>query len=122
MRFCQFMLVITVVLLATSSFASASKCGVKTLSAATENIPTVQPLSLNTLKASNHPEERIGGGRAAVAVRSIGGNAVPPNGAATTEGKMVTVTTYDGNGLVQRVGKWWKRTFGGKDARRLRHE
>ncbi|OWZ14101.1 hypothetical protein PHMEG_00012470 [Phytophthora megakarya] len=58
-------------------------------------------------------EERAGGttGRSAAARTSVGG-AISTNTGSSRESEMITVTTYNGNGLRQRLLKWWKRIFG----------
>ncbi|KAL3659247.1 hypothetical protein V7S43_015825 [Phytophthora oleae] len=121
MHLMQFFLILVVVLMGSSGdFATAAKCGVKNATA--DNLRTSDPVEVMDLAASpgtTHTEEERAGGNPGAAARAVGGASVPANGPAeTATGDVVTVTTYNGNGLFQRMGKWWKRTF--DDTRRLR--
>ncbi|KAF1773978.1 hypothetical protein GQ600_25415 [Phytophthora cactorum] len=121
MQLIQFILAVIVVLLASScDFATAAKCGVKT---ATDNLRTAEPIQAINLAASPATDEERGAQNAGAAARVIGGASVPVNGPpATVGGEMVTVTTFNGNGFFQRMGKWLKRTLdsGDEKTRRIR--
>jgi hypothetical protein len=96
----HFMLAMLVLLLATHvDITSASKCGVKTATppAAIDNNPTT-------------PHEERNKGAAGAAARTAGG-AIPANPPTGQNPGMVTNTIYSGNGVWQRMHKWWTRTF-----------
>ncbi|KAG7389011.1 hypothetical protein PHYPSEUDO_011474 [Phytophthora pseudosyringae] len=121
MQLLQFLLAIMVVLLAsTDVFVAAANCGVKTTSttAATDDLRAVN-LAAASPDASPTVEERAGASTGAAA-RAIGGSSVHVNGGqgGTASDETVTVTTFNGNGLFQRMGKWWGRAF--DHGRRLR--
>ncbi|KAG1689093.1 hypothetical protein DVH05_002862 [Phytophthora capsici] len=121
MQLLQLLLALVLVLLGTTGdFANGAKCGVKT--ASIDNLRTSEPIDGMNLAASpdtTYTQEERAGTNHGGAGRAIGGASVPVNGPTeTATGKQITVTTYNGNGIFQRVGKWWNRTFGG--TRRLR--
>ncbi|KUF79530.1 hypothetical protein AM587_10002571 [Phytophthora nicotianae] len=102
---------------------NAANCGAKTT---TDNLRTVEPVQAVSLAESPDfaaAEEERGAQHAGAAARVVGGASVPVNGPPSTVGdEMVTVTTFDGNGFFQRVGKWWSRAFGAgnEKSRRIR--
>ncbi|KAF4029813.1 hypothetical protein GN244_ATG18458 [Phytophthora infestans] len=114
MQLAQFILAIIFVLLSSrGDFANAANCGA---TSTTNNLRTAEPIQIVSLAVSpdvDASEEERGAQNAGAAARVVGGASVPLNGPPATVGdEMVTVTTFNGNGVLQRVGKWWSRTFG----------
>ncbi|KAE9331735.1 hypothetical protein PF008_g15287 [Phytophthora fragariae] len=109
------LLFVTMVLLLASSdtFVAASKCGIKTTAAgqvANKALSEDATPKLKLTKLTASDEERTGVNTGAAAC-VVGGGAVPINGP-TGGAEMVTVTTFNGNGVWQRMQKWWGGLFG----------
>ncbi|KAG6599606.1 uncharacterized protein IUM83_19771 [Phytophthora cinnamomi] len=150
MQLAQFLLLLTVALLA-GSVSADELCGDSSVEtpASTTSAPVVfqhmaakpqgkqravgtkskdlvgfmVPIKLLALLQADDGEER-GGANTGAAARAIGSNAVPLNGPVANPGTdWVVITKYNNNGLFQRIARWWK-SFGifllGGKRRRLR--
>ncbi|KAJ8577852.1 hypothetical protein ON010_g1358 [Phytophthora cinnamomi] len=127
MQLLQLLLVTIIVLLASGDVVvTASKCGVKT-TATNEATNKAQPEYITPhpkLTKLTATDEERGGVSIGAAARANGGAAVPINGP-SEDVEMVTVTTYNGNGVWQKMKKWWNGMFGAnkepsRSTRRLR--
>ncbi|EGZ07873.1 hypothetical protein PHYSODRAFT_339772 [Phytophthora sojae] len=130
MQLIQLLFVTMLVLLASSNAVdAASKCGVKTTvivtNGAANNAPsksTNSKLELTNLAAND--EERGAGVNTGAAARATGAGAIPINGPSGGV-EMVTVTTFNGNGVWQKMKRWLNglfstRTEPSRSTRRLR--
>ncbi|KAI9913227.1 hypothetical protein PsorP6_006360 [Peronosclerospora sorghi] len=111
---------------------SAVKCHVKSKGSApiADESVVPPPIRNNHLKGSlahstdvvPTEEERLGGG---ISAATRAANVMPiTTTPVEADGKEVTMTNYSGDGLVQRLGKWWHNLFSHDEqpTRRLRSQ
>jgi hypothetical protein len=128
MRFLQVVLLTMAIWLASSDgIASASNTEIASPDSA-RKLLSFEDVKPNTPSKSRKPGElpRVEEERSGVPA-AIGGAAAQSVSRSNNEGdtKHVTVTTYNNNGLWQKLQRWWIRTTGGKEStstkpRRLR--
>ncbi|KAI9913220.1 hypothetical protein PsorP6_006365 [Peronosclerospora sorghi] len=131
MQLVEFLFVIMMVLFGTHDCrVSALKCHVKSTGSATIADESMVPIRNHHLKGSRAhatdvvpEEEERAGGYLSSSTRIGGSNAITTNNTPEeTDRKQVTMTTYNGDGVVQKVEKWWHHLLSHdeKSTRRLR--
>ncbi|KAL4117481.1 hypothetical protein PRIC2_011472 [Phytophthora ramorum] len=129
MRLGHLLLAMLIVLLAISNGIDAASTNGVTTTVTTEKIRNVvsfedaSPNKRESTGLSSAEEERGAAGTAAAAGAPAGVSFPVRDG--VSEGQKTIVTTYNGNGLLQKFMKWWRRHFGNdakasRSTRRLR--